>query len=144
VPAHERSHLGIGRTYQITNIFPKLSVLENIRIAAQSRKMTFNLWSTVPSHKGLVEKSDEILERINLTEKRDELAGQVVCVRRDDAADAKPQLLELRSAVFACPQLRKDRVLGVDHVCRSVGWARDGLGRPRDVLGQPALRLPPG
>ena len=97
VPAHERSHLGIGRTYQITNIFPKLSVLENIRIAAQSRKTTFNLWSTVPSHKELVEKSDEILERINLTEKRDELAGTL--------AHGEQRYLEIGIALATDPKL---------------------------------------
>ena len=97
VPAHERSHMGIGRTYQITNIFPKLSVLENIRIAAQSRKMTFNLWSTVPSHKELVEKSDGILERINLTEKRDELAGTL--------AHGEQRYLEIGIALATDPKL---------------------------------------
>ena len=97
VPAHERSHLGIGRTYQITNIFPKLSVLENIRIAAQSRKMTFNLWSTVPSHKELVEKSDRILERINLTEKRNELAGTL--------AHGEQRYLEIGIALATDPKL---------------------------------------
>ena len=88
---------GIGRTYQITNIFPKLSVLENIRIAAQSRKMTFNLWSTVPSHQELVEKSDGILERINLTEKRDELAGTL--------AHGEQRYLEIGIALATDPKL---------------------------------------
>ncbi len=37
LPANRRSHLGIGRSFQITNIFPDLSVLENVRVAAQSR-----------------------------------------------------------------------------------------------------------
>ncbi len=73
--SHERSHQGIGRTYQITNIFPKLTVLENIRIAAQSRKTTFNFWSGIGDHGELIEKTDEILEKINLLEKRNELAG---------------------------------------------------------------------
>ena len=97
VPAHERSHMGIGRTYQITNIFPKLSVLENIRIAAQSRKMTFNLWSTVPSHKELIGRADEIIERINLTEKRDELAGTL--------AHGEQRYLEIGIALATDPKL---------------------------------------
>ena len=97
VPAHERSHMGIGRTYQITNIFPKLSVLENIRIAAQSRKMTFNLWSTVPSHKELIARADEIIERINLTEKRDELAGTL--------AHGEQRYLEIGIALATDPKL---------------------------------------
>ncbi len=36
--AHQRSRIGIGRSYQRTNIFPKFSALENCRLAAQSRR----------------------------------------------------------------------------------------------------------
>ena len=97
VPAHERSHLGIGRTYQITNIFPKLSVLENIRIAVQSRKMTFNLWSTIGNHKELIERADEILERINMTEKRGELGGTL--------AHGEQRYLEIGIALATDPKL---------------------------------------
>ncbi|MBX7252512.1 MAG: ABC transporter ATP-binding protein [Candidatus Promineofilum sp.] len=35
-PAHRRAHLGIGRSFQITNVFPNLTVLENVRLAAQA------------------------------------------------------------------------------------------------------------
>lgn len=97
VPAHERSHLGIARTYQITNIFPKLSVLENIRIAAQSRKTTFNMWSAIGSHRGLIRKADEILERINMTGKRGELAGTL--------AHGEQRYLEIGIALATDPQL---------------------------------------
>ncbi len=97
VPAHERSHLGIGRTYQITNIFPKLSVLENIRIAAQSRKTTLNLWSTIHKHKDLLEKADAILERINMTDKRAELAGTL--------AHGEQRYLEIGIALATDPKL---------------------------------------
>ena len=96
-PAHARSHLGIGRTYQITNIFPKLSVLENVRIAAQSRKTTFNLWSTISSHRELIEKADEILERIHMTEKRGERAGTL--------AHGEQRYLEIGIALATDPKL---------------------------------------
>ena len=36
LPPHRTAHLGIGRSFQITNIFPSLTVLENIRLAAQA------------------------------------------------------------------------------------------------------------
>ena len=36
LPPHRMAHLGIGRSFQITNIFPNLTVLENIRLAAQA------------------------------------------------------------------------------------------------------------
>ena len=35
-PAHRRAHAGIGRSFQITNVFPNLTVLENVRLAAQA------------------------------------------------------------------------------------------------------------
>ena len=63
-PGHHRaarrpaiSHRGIAVAYQITNIFPMLSVFENVRVAAQSRKTTFNLWSKAGSHNELTEES---------------------------------------------------------------------------------------
>jgi len=43
LPAHAVSRLGIARSYQVTNIFADLTVLENVRIAAQSRVTTYNL-----------------------------------------------------------------------------------------------------
>lgn len=36
IPPYRTAHLGIGRSFQITNIFPSLTVLENIRLAAQA------------------------------------------------------------------------------------------------------------
>lgn len=36
LPIHRTAHLGIGRSFQITNIFPNLTVLENIRLSAQA------------------------------------------------------------------------------------------------------------
>lgn len=71
----ERSHRGLGRTYQITNIFPRLTVLENLRIAAQSRKTTFNMWTAVTSHPEFHAKAEHIAERIRLADKRHHLAG---------------------------------------------------------------------
>jgi branched-chain amino acid transport system ATP-binding protein len=36
LPAHHAAHLGIGRSFQITNVFPNLTVFENVRLAAQA------------------------------------------------------------------------------------------------------------
>ncbi len=95
--SHERSHQGIGRTYQITNIFSKLTVRENIRIAAQSRKTTFNFWTNINDHKELFEEADEIIEKINLTEKINELAGTL--------AHGEQRYLEIGIALATKPTL---------------------------------------
>lgn len=37
MPLHRRAHIGIGRSFQITNIFPNATVFENVRLSAQAR-----------------------------------------------------------------------------------------------------------
>jgi branched-chain amino acid transport system ATP-binding protein len=76
-PQTKISHLGIAVAYQITNIFPMLSVFENVRVAAQSRKTTFNLWSQALSHKELAEESRAILELIGLQDFQGETAANL-------------------------------------------------------------------
>ncbi|MEK6711564.1 MAG: ABC transporter ATP-binding protein [Nitrospinota bacterium] len=93
----ERSHKGIGRTYQITTIFPRLTVLENVRVAAQSRKTSFNMWTGVSQHKELIEKAEHIIERIRLTGKRDEPAGTL--------AHGEQRYLEIGIALATDPVL---------------------------------------
>ena len=45
LPQHRVCRLGIAKSYQITNIFPHLSVLENVRVAVQGYARSFNFWS---------------------------------------------------------------------------------------------------
>ena len=54
-----------------------LTVLENVRVAAQSRKTTFNLWSKALSHKDLLDQSLSILELIGLADFKDETAANL-------------------------------------------------------------------
>ena len=93
----QRSHKGLGRTYQITNIFPRLTVLENVRIAAQSRKTTFNMWTAVPRHRELLDKAEEIVERIRLADKRHHLAGTL--------AHGEQRYLEIGITLATDPEL---------------------------------------
>ena len=70
--APQRSHRGIGRAFQLTNLFPNLSVLENVRLAVQSRAgLGLNLWSIWSSHRELIGRADEVLETVALSAKRD-------------------------------------------------------------------------
>ncbi len=65
--AAERTRLGIGRAFQLTNLFPNLSVKENVRLAVQSRLQggmnMFSLWS---SRSELQERAMHYLERVAL------------------------------------------------------------------------------
>jgi branched-chain amino acid transport system ATP-binding protein len=74
LPQHLISHKGIATSYQITNIFPKLTTFENVRIAGQSRKTAFNFWTRADRHYEINEKATQILETVRLLEKKDVLA----------------------------------------------------------------------
>ncbi len=74
LPQYAISQRGISVAYQLTNIFPGLTTLENIRVAMQSRKTTYNFWSCKEKFLGLREKAESMLETVELAPKRDELA----------------------------------------------------------------------
>jgi len=74
--APQRTRRGIGRAFQLTNLFPRLTVLENVRLAVQARAgVGRDLLSTWASHKELVEKAGHFLHRVALAEKRDTVAS---------------------------------------------------------------------
>jgi branched-chain amino acid transport system ATP-binding protein len=76
LPASQRTRRGIGRAFQLTNLFPRLSVLENVRLAVQARAARGrDLWSTWSSHVELVEKAEHVLERVALAARRDAAAA---------------------------------------------------------------------
>jgi branched-chain amino acid transport system ATP-binding protein len=69
LPLHRTAHLGIGRSFQITNIFPNLTVLENIRLAAQALgRDNFRLFR---SHRAFVKYEDrawDVIEQVGLVD----------------------------------------------------------------------------
>jgi len=65
-----RTRLGIGRSFQLTNIFPVLTVLENVRVAIQARKrIGLNFWRHYLHFKGLESEAYAILQEVLLDEK---------------------------------------------------------------------------
>jgi branched-chain amino acid transport system ATP-binding protein len=76
--APQRTHRGIGRAFQLTSLFPRLTVLENVRLAVQSRAgRGRDLWSRWGRHVELVEKAEHFLERVALSERRDAVAANL-------------------------------------------------------------------
>src|SRR5512135_2487183 len=70
LPAHKISRLGVSRSFQITSIFPDLSVTENVRIAIQSRtNMSYRFLKALSQKDGLEEKSRDVLGKIGLLDK---------------------------------------------------------------------------
>ncbi len=74
--APQRTKRGIGRAFQLTNLFPRLTVLENVRLAVQARagvgKDLFSMWGR---HMELIEKAEHFLHRVELAEKRATVAA---------------------------------------------------------------------
>ena len=77
MPPHKLSHLGLARSFQITNIFQGLTVHENIRLAAQGKIKTFNLFGSVSNLTESIDGTREILDLLGLWNQKDELAGNL-------------------------------------------------------------------
>jgi branched-chain amino acid transport system ATP-binding protein len=71
------SQKGIARSYQITNILPNASVLENVRIAAQSRRHGWNMIAHHSAFADINEKAGAALAAVGLLDKADELASNL-------------------------------------------------------------------
>jgi branched-chain amino acid transport system ATP-binding protein len=70
--AAKRTHMGIGRAFQLTNLFPNLSVIENVRLAVQSRAgIGMNMFSLWSGHTELLERAEYYLQRVSLADRRD-------------------------------------------------------------------------
>ena len=70
------NRMGLSRSFQITNIFPKMTVFENVRCSLLWTKgYRYSFWHMVSRSRDLTEAAEAILEQINLTERRNLPAG---------------------------------------------------------------------
>ena len=76
LPPHEINRLGLSRSFQITSIFPRLSVFENLRCALLwSMGYKYSFWNPLWRQQRLNEKAEFLLEDLNLVGRRDVPAG---------------------------------------------------------------------
>ncbi len=69
-PVHRTIHFGIGRSFQITNIFPNLTVFENIRLASQALGSdNFKFWANSSRFKAYEERTWAVIEKVGLKER---------------------------------------------------------------------------
>jgi branched-chain amino acid transport system ATP-binding protein len=74
--AAARTRRGIGRSFQLTNIFPTLSVLENVRLAVQARRgLGFTAWRSYRSFPALEDRAWELLQAVLLGSRWKAAAG---------------------------------------------------------------------
>ncbi|WP_019120213.1 ABC transporter ATP-binding protein [Brevibacillus massiliensis] len=71
----KRTRLGLGRSFQITNVFPSLTVLENVRLAVQAQAgVYYNMFARRSKHAAFEEKARQLLTTVLLGEKQGSLA----------------------------------------------------------------------
>ena len=76
LPPHRINRLGLSRSFQITSIFHRLSVFENIRCSLLwSRGYRYSFWHALGRQRALNEETERLLEELNLAERRDVQAG---------------------------------------------------------------------
>ncbi len=92
------NHLGLSRSFQITNIFPKLTVFENVRLAVmRPRGLQFNFWSFAASHRSVQEETERLLELVRLQNRSQTLAGEM--------AYSEQRALEIALTLASDPKL---------------------------------------
>ncbi len=75
-PLYRMAHLGLGRSFQITNVFPNLTVLENVRLAAQAQgRDSYKLWSPAHAFRRYAERALHALDEVGLTARAGVPAG---------------------------------------------------------------------
>jgi branched-chain amino acid transport system ATP-binding protein len=95
---HQRVKLGLARSYQITSIFGRLSVLDNLALAVQARSgSSFSFWRPVSGEKAIFEEAQAIAAEIGLLEKEKSVAATL--------AHGEQRALEVGLALATRPRL---------------------------------------
>ena len=78
LPAHQRVHRGLARTFQITNLFKNYTVRANLELAVQARVgSSFRFWQPVAREKHLTEAALAVAEQVGLAGRFERVVGQL-------------------------------------------------------------------
>ena len=95
---HELTRIGMGRSFQLTSTFNRLTAFQNIRLAVLSKRgIRFHLFRKVDKMQDITKETDEVLKRINLDRERDFPAGML--------SYGKHRSLEISMALATDPDL---------------------------------------
>lgn len=136
LPPHRIAHLGIGRSYQITNVFPNLSVFENVRLAAQAMgRDSLNLFAPASRFRNYEDRAYRVVEQVGLKGKGGLLASvlphgdkrklelgillasdpQVLLLDEPTAGMASEQVPQLMALIAEIRQQGNKTILLVEH-----------------------------
>jgi len=96
LPPHEVCRRGIARSFQIANIFHRLSVFKNVQVSVLSRQKKSNRFFA-RAHRMAVQETDRILESVGLLDRVDDIAGSL--------SHGDQRILEIAIALGTEPQL---------------------------------------
>jgi branched-chain amino acid transport system ATP-binding protein len=91
------AHLGIAKSFQITNLFPRLSAFENVRVAVQAKRAPYDMWRRRAELGELAERAVALLGLVGLADRRNELA--------ENLAHGEQRALEIAVALACEPRL---------------------------------------
>jgi branched-chain amino acid transport system ATP-binding protein len=94
---HHFARMGIAKSFQITNVFPHLTVRENVRVAAQARSVRFAFFRHRSAYPELTERAEALLTEVGLASRMDRLAREL--------AHGEQRALEIAVALAAEPSL---------------------------------------
>ncbi|MGE0329756.1 MAG: ABC transporter ATP-binding protein [Ramlibacter sp.] len=98
-----RTRAGLGRAFQLTNLFPNLTVLENVRLAVQAtqegkHRRGLNLWSIWSDHTALTQRALAILDAVSMTDRQQAIVASLP--HGDQRKLEVALLMALESSVF--------------------------------------------
>jgi len=74
MPCHRRAGFGLGRTFQVTNLFPTMTVVDNLATAAMGlRKTKFSMVRPLSTYRDIYAHADDILNRVGMSERREHI-----------------------------------------------------------------------
>jgi branched-chain amino acid transport system ATP-binding protein len=98
LPSYEIARRGLSRSFQITNVFPKLSVIQNLRCALLwANGYGYSFWNRLSGLKGVNERAEDVMTQIGLEARRDTLANVL--------SYAELRALEIGITIAAEPQV---------------------------------------
>jgi branched-chain amino acid transport system ATP-binding protein len=98
IPTDERVKRGMGRSFQIMNIFPMLTVFKNIQLPVLSHlHKSLKFLSRIEAHRDAIEEVERVLGEVGLWEKRDMVGGEL--------SHGDQRLLEMGIAIASKPEL---------------------------------------
>ena len=98
LPMPQRVLRGLARSYQITSIFKRLSVLDNVALAVQARQgSSMRFWQAARSERARYDEAAAVAERVGLGAQKDALAGAL--------AHGEQRQLEVGLALATAPRL---------------------------------------